>query len=179
MDDRIDPDAWLAQLRTEAAAAARARRGGLGDRLADSATWLGTLVDLAERDGLVVLATTAGRVHRGRIMTIGRDVVVVAPAGETDNARQVVIRISALVWVRPDQALAATGARVGGGFDFAHLLGDLSADRPEVVVICRGAAEPLRGTLRAVGDDVVTITDDARRTVFCNLERVDEVTVLG
>ena len=54
MDDRIDPDAWLAQLRTEAAAAARARQGGLGDRLAESATWLGTLVDLAERDGLVV-----------------------------------------------------------------------------------------------------------------------------
>ena len=67
---------WLAEVRTDEAARARARVGALKAHAAEDATIVGVLADLLEREATVLLTTTHGRRHRGEVLIVGPDAVV-------------------------------------------------------------------------------------------------------
>ncbi|MFP5308021.1 MAG: hypothetical protein ACLGIR_00395 [Actinomycetes bacterium] len=124
----------------------------------DAATLAGTLRDLAERGAPVSIDTTAGRRHRGQLVGLAADHLVLLAAGA-----RVLVRLDAVAVVRPRPGSGgdvAAGDR-GAGVDLllTEALARLAADRPTVVAVPAGA-EPVRGILLAVGGDVVTLRPD-------------------
>jgi hypothetical protein len=149
--------------RLQQAIADRAADRSLRDRAAEAATFVGTLHDLAERGAGVGLTTVSGRQHRGVLLGLATDHVVLGlPAGG-----QVLVALASVATARPDPTLRATAAR--GERDAAHdlLLVERCAvwteDRPAVAVAVVGAPDLLRGRLEAVGEDVVTVVPDGSR----------------
>src|SRR5204863_961971 len=67
---------WAADSRASDAARARTRERWLRRQAAEEATLPGVALDLAERGDAVVLKTTSGRAHRGRLVAVARDVWV-------------------------------------------------------------------------------------------------------
>jgi hypothetical protein len=125
----------------------------------EEATFLGVAVDLAERGGLVVARTSSGRAHRGRVLAVGRDFVVVRD-GVGTPAFLTAWALSSLR-PQPGTAMADTaGSRASAlGVGFAALLVGLAAERPRVQVAAVGD-EPVAGELRSAGVDVVTLRLD-------------------
>src|SRR3954471_21364985 len=74
----------LDESRVEAGRDAR-RRGRMLQALAEeTATFRGTMLDLAERESGLVMRTADGQSHRGRVRAVGSDFIVVATdAGDT------------------------------------------------------------------------------------------------
>src|SRR3954453_23715192 len=80
--DEAEPDRWLAEQRLDQAIAERGRSRWLAQQQRELATFVGLCVDLAEHGHDVAVATAAGHVHRGRVTTVGRDVLALtSPAG--------------------------------------------------------------------------------------------------
>jgi hypothetical protein len=180
--DEPDRDAiWTGLLRAVAtdrvrdAASARARTNWLVRQSAEGGTFGGVLADLAERAEAVVCTTRSGRRHVGRVHTIGADFVALRGA----SGSTVLVGLQAVAVVRQQPgALPVTGDRaVRDARRFAEVLTDLSSDRPDVVV-ASGDAE-VRGELRAVGHDVVTLRVEGRpaRAAYVALAATDEVRV--
>jgi hypothetical protein len=149
--------------RLQQAIADRTAGRTLRARAAEAATFVGTLHDLAERGAGIGLTTSGGRQHRGVVLGLATDHVVLGlPAGG-----QVLITLAAVATVRPDPALVAAAAR--GERDAAHdlLLVERCAlwaeDRPAVAVAIVGAPDLLRGRLEAVGEDVLTVLPEGSR----------------
>jgi hypothetical protein len=177
-----EPDAvWAGLLRAVAAdrvrdaATARARTNWLVRQSSEGGTLGGVLADLAERAESVVCTTRSGRRHVGRVHTIGADFVALrGPSGST-----VLVGLHAVAMVRqqPGAAPVAGDRPRGDERRLADVLTDLSGERPDVVV-ASGVAE-VRGELRAVGHDVVTLRVDGRpRTAaYVALAATDEVRV--
>ncbi|MCU1345131.1 MAG: hypothetical protein JWL70_1397 [Acidimicrobiia bacterium] len=153
-DDRPGPDHWLAEQRLDQAIAERARTRSLSQQQREVATFAGLCVDLAEQGHEVALSTSAGHLHRGRIATVGRDVIALHTA-----AGVVWIRLSAIRWVRTDPTvdLLPAGDRRDSGTDFLAALVDLWAERATVNVSTEGWPEPIRGQLANVGADLATL----------------------
>ena len=148
---------WAAEARVDEAARARVRARWLQIQAEQDASLAGVLVDLAERSRPVVLDALGQRL-RGRVSGVGADFAVVA----SDRGQQVVIRFDTI-----DLALAEPGTRPVTGdraalvdVTFDAVLGPLAADRPDVLVRTR-AGGATRGTLQAVGADVVRMRVEA------------------
>lgn len=168
------------------AAAAEAARERVHERTLRTvaeveATFLGIAVDLAEEGAPVVVRTVTGRRHRGRVLAVGRDVLIVR-----DGARPPVLLATAFVAsMRPDPAGSAPGRDAAGGrpapldVSLAALLSHLGADRPRVQLVASGD-DPLTGALRSTGADVVTLRldGDGRPVVHVRLAAVHEVVLL-
>jgi hypothetical protein len=161
--------------RVRDAATARARTNWLVRQSSEGGTFGGVLADLAERAEPVVCTTRSGRRHIGRVHTIGVDFVALRGSSGTT----VLVGLQAVAVVRQQPgAVAVTGDRaVRDGRRLVEVLTDLSNDRPDVVV-ASGDAE-VRGELRAVGHDVVTLRVDGRpaRAAYVALACTDEVRV--
>lgn len=155
---------WAADQRAEEAAGARSRERWLREQAAGSATFTGTLVDLAEQRADVAIVVGA-RTVTGRLVGVGRDGCVVA---EASGAATVVpiARISALRLAGRRPALrAAAGERSPAGlWTVTDALEALAADRAPVRLGLRGG-ETLRGVVVAVGRDVVTLALDGMRAL--------------
>jgi hypothetical protein len=128
----------------------------------EEATWIGTLVDLAEQRKTVGLSTSTGQNHRVVIDAVGPDVVV---AHRVDSS-SLYLRIESIELLTGAGRPAAAGTSAGAGASFHELLFGLSADRPTVSVTTR-SGRVVHGTLTAVGSDVLTIrsldsTSDSR-----------------
>jgi hypothetical protein len=145
----------------------------------ESATFAGVAVDLAERGDPIVARMATGRSHRGRVLAVGRDFVVVRDA----TGPPVLLATTAIASLRPQLhgPLDTTGARrppldVG----LAVLLAGLAADRPRVQVMAVGDHQPLAGELRAVGLDVATIRLDgeARNLAHVRIANLAEVVLI-
>lgn len=168
----------FAELADEAAAAdaarERSRARSLRQQAAEEATLAGTLLDLAESGTDVALRSRSGRVHRGRITGVGDDVVAV---GETW------VRLAAVVAVRTAESRAAPAGRSDRGdvhrVRFAEALAALAPDRRSILVVPI-TGEPVRGTLVAVGVNVLTVALDAADRGRCvvALDAVSEVVLL-
>ena len=169
-----DWDRLLDEARADDQSQARIRERWLRQQATETATLLGTLVDLAESGAAVTVWLRGGRRHDGRPVGLGNDFVVLDDRGE-----HITIRLDAASVVRPQPghvARAATGDRTAAlDLDFIELLGRLLADRPEVAVVVGDDA--LVGTLLAVGADVLTIRvapgDDG--IAYCSAAAVSSV----
>lgn len=175
-DPPADPYAALAdESRAADAAQRRTQTRWLHQQLAEEATLAGTLVDLAESGSLVSVRSRSGRQYRGSVQSVGADFAVVGDAW---------IRLDAIVAVRSDptrRADTAAGERAPVlTTRLGHALADIAADRPTIVVV-PVSGEPIRGELRAVGLDVMTLTldGDPRGRCYVALDAVAEVVVAG
>lgn len=145
-----------------AAVAARSDQRLLTRVASESATFAGTLLDLAERHVGVTLLLRGNHSVQGSVVSIAPDHVVLA----TDTHQRTHVRIRAIVTARADHDVrvpVAQGHReVRDGLRLMERLARWEEDRPVVAVIVEGRGEPLRGRLLAVGEDVLSLdlTDD-------------------
>ena len=175
-----DPlDALLADAVAAEASIARAKERVLRQAAEEGATVVGSLVELAERQAAVTTRTAAGRSHRGHVVAVGRDFVVMR-----DGMRPAVfVAIAAIAWVRPVDPIAhdTTGDRAAPvEASLAAVLTGLAGDRPRVQLSLMADTQPLTGQLRAVGLDIVTIhlEDGARSPVYVPVASISEVALL-
>jgi hypothetical protein len=118
----------------------------------EEATWVGTLIDLAEQRKTVGLCTATGQNHRVIIDAVGPDVVVTSRA----DAAQLYIRLEVIEALTGAGRRSATGTSTSEGATFHELLFGICADRPTVSVTTR-SGRVVHGTLIAVGSDVLTL----------------------
>lgn len=144
---------WSAEVRHNEAAASRSRQRWLAQQATETATFRGTLVDLAEAGNPVNVATASHRLG-GRLVGVGPDLCVVE-----EPARITVVDLGCVVAVTPQGAapVAAAGDRATAvELTFAEALATLAADLTPVRLGLRGG-ETLSGDLVAAGEDVVTL----------------------
>lgn len=168
---------WVADGAADDAASERARVRMLRSVAEEESTFAGVIVALAERGAPVTVATTTGRTHRGRVVAVGRDFMVVREA----QAPPVFVAFHAAVSVRPAPGRggpALTGDRPAPlDASLAAVLGAMAADRPRVHTAAPGDPTVLAGELRAVGADVAVLRGDDGTPVYVNLGAVAEVVV--
>jgi hypothetical protein len=161
----------------EAAVRARAEQRDREERAAELATWIGTLRDLAERRLAVSVRARSGRVHRGALVGLGVDHLVLRlQAGSV-----ALIALAATRTVRPEPGLPAPPAM--GDRDtaqdrtLAEALARSVEERRAVVLVLREVEDPLQGEVVGLGEDVVTLRIGGvdRGTVYLPLDAVDEV----
>jgi len=177
-DDAAEPSdpalvQWLSELRTDDAARSRGRVGALKAQAAEDATVVGVLADLQERDAQVLLTTTTGRRHRGQVLVVGPDAVV--------------LRVARHEWLITRLASVASVRMVGG--DPVHGEGPASA-LSRFGRILAAAAEPgewLRisvggeafgGEVVAISAEVAVLRLDNGDLTYVNLDAVEEVSLL-
>jgi hypothetical protein len=151
-------DRWAADLRSDDAAAAKARERWLLVQAEESSTFAGVLVDLAEQTATVVIEGRAGRRHRGVIVAVAQDFCAL----RTTHGREVLLSYQGVASVRPERrSTAPTGDRalhLEASLDEA--LATLAESRPRVLVMTLAGASGLAGELRSVGRDVLTLRLD-------------------
>jgi hypothetical protein len=118
----------------------------------EEATWIGTLIDLAEQRKNIGLCTIAGQNHRVVIDAVGPDVVVAQRA----DASKLLLRLEAIEALTGAGRPTATGVGIGQGATFHELLFGFCVDRPTVSVTTR-SGRVVHGQLLAVGSDVLTL----------------------
>lgn len=124
---------------------------------AESATFVGTLRDLAERRVGTSLLLAGDHTVQGTLVAVAVDHVVLV----TDAHQRTHVRTEAIVAARAEPAVrvpVAQGHREpGDNLTLLERLARWEADRPVVAILVRGRVEPVRGRLIAVGEDVVSL----------------------
>lgn len=163
--------AWTAEKRADEAAEGRQRERWLRQMVAESATLVGTLIDLAESKARISVALTGGQAVHGQAVAVGQDFVAI----RSEGGATLVVALARLkrVW---------TQSETGGGGDrpptlelaMADFLLQLSHERSLVALVVGG--EPVVGRLTAVGQDVaMLVTGEPAITVLVPLEQIDLV----
>lgn len=169
---------WVADARSDDAAAARSRERWLRLQADESATFAGVLVDLAERGTPVVVHGAAGRRHRGSIAAVASDFCAL----RTSSQRAVLLTFTGIGSVRPDaDSPGPAGDRVvRAEIGLAEMLSVLAADRPRVLIITAADATGVAGELSRVGRDLVTVRLDgeARATAYVAIRAIAEVSLV-
>jgi len=171
-DDLVDAfRRWAAGERATAAAGKRARERRLRDQASASASWAGVLVDLAEQAAAVVVRFGA-LTCTGRIVGVARDFCVI----EQTSGRPCLIALTAISAVSPQR----TGQPPPAGDRQPHLslsmagaLAALAEERTPVGLTLAHDVQ-VEGELAAVGEDVVTLRNEApaRRPVYVRLASI-------
>ena len=126
-------------------------------RASRTATWIGTLRDLAERELEVSVTTASGRRHRGALVGIATDHLALRGGG----ARRVLVALQAVRVVRPEP-----GGRLGEmtghrsppvDQTLADALDRCAEENLAVTVVLDGVTEPLQGYPVSIGEDVLTL----------------------
>lgn len=156
----------------------RVRERGLRRAAEEESTLVGLVLDLSERQAQVGVRTTSGRTHRGRIIAVGRDFLVVRDA----SAPPVFVPLAALAALRPTGPVSGDtdGSRPAPlDLSFANVLSELAAERSRVQVVTSDG-DATSGTLRAMGTDVLTLAVDAegRVAIHLALQAVAEVVLV-
>ena len=152
---------WAADARVDEAGRARARARWLRRQAEEEATFAGVVVDLAEREAVVLVRTTSGRRHRGVVAVVGADFLLL----RAEPPRWLLLPFGAVTTVRGiDEAGRPAAGRREPTVDL--LLGEaldaMASDRTRVAVVAAGDPDPVSGELEAVGDDVLTVRLDAQ-----------------
>ena len=145
-------DALVSDAMAESAARERSQERVLRDVAAAEATFLGIALDLAEQGTSVIARAASGRTHRGRVLAVGRDFLVLRDGVKPP----VFLAIAALSSLRPQpgwsEGVEAAGARTAPlEVSFAALLAGLA------------------GELRSAGLDVLTIRLDGDRRLVTHV----------
>jgi hypothetical protein len=154
--DRLDR--WVAELRSNDAAAARMRERWLLTQAQESSTFLGVLMDLGEQGATVMIDGRGGRRHRGTIDAVANDFCGL----RTQSGRDILLTYSGIASVRPERrSTAPTGDRdIKLPATLDEALAKLVEDRPRVLVVTLANAEGVAGELQSVGRDVLTLRLD-------------------
>jgi hypothetical protein len=171
-DDALD--AWVAEMRTEEAARSRSAVGALKAIAAAEATVVGVLSDLREREAQVLLTTTAGRRHRGEVLLVGPDALV--------------LRVGMREWLVTRIASVASVRMVGGDpvsgegspsspASFGRILG-AAAEPGEWIRVSVGG-EAFGGTVVAVSAEVAVMRLDNGDLTYVNLDAVEEASLMS
>lgn len=159
------------------AVAERARERGLRQRDAEAATFVGLVRDLLESGETVTVVTAGERRHTGRVVDVARDHLVVdGPQGRTLLCHDAVAQVRP----RPGSGSGVAAGDRGAVTDRTLLeaLSWLADERPTVVVAGRSRAEPLRGRLVGIGEDLLTIRAEGLDSpVYVPLHGVAELTI--
>ena len=173
---RSDPtlDAWVAEVRSDSAARDRSRVGALRAHAADDATLVGVLADLRERGATVVLRTVGGRNHRGEVLLVGPDAVV--------------LRVGARDWLVTRLAAVASVRLIGGDpvdgegsvtstSRFGRILA--AAAQPGEWLRTTVGGEVLGGAVVAITAEVAVLRLDGGDLAYLNLDAVEEALLLS
>jgi hypothetical protein len=178
----IDPGApgdaalerWLSEVRTDEAARSRAAVGAMKAQAADDATVVGVLSDLRQREAQVVLTTTAGRRHRGEVLIVGPDALV--------------LRVGAREWLVTRIAAVASVRMVGGDpvngegsasttSSFGRILS--AAAQPGEWLRISVGGEAFGGTVVGLSAEVALMRLDNGDLTYVNLDAVEEASLLS
>lgn len=144
----------------------------------ESATWEGTLLDLAERGTQVALDTTRGGRVVGHLTGVGTDVVVLSRGNAPDLwlRRASIVSLSLL-----ERTLVSSGSREAKSVTLQALIFSAAAFRPAISMVLTGQIAVINGVLMSCGVDVCLVRTDSevRRNIVVHLAAVDEVTVHG
>ena len=167
---------WTADAKVDDAARARARQHWLEQQAAADATLLGGLIDLAERGRPVTVTTDSSHRISGSVVAVGADFAVLRD-GQLGDTFVPADRIAG-VRPGPGDALPTGDRPVGITLALGAALMELAAERPDVLVATAG--DDLRGEIRSVGADVVTMVLDnpGRDRVHVRLGAIVHLTVL-
>ncbi len=170
----------LDEARRAEAVDARGRQRWLREQARECATFASALIDLAEARRAVVVETTAGRQHVGRVRAVGLDYCVV----ENTTGRLAAVVLDAVASVRTpgsDWPAPTTDRRLHAPSSFHAFLADLVADGQRASLGLGGQATTVTGRLWSLGVDVVTVKLDARESGLsaCQLRAVTEVVTDG
>jgi hypothetical protein len=197
--DFDEVERWAAEARARDAADARMRERWLRRQAEEEAAFAGLLVDLAERGVAVIVTTSGGRHHVGRVEAVGTDFAALATTGaRTTLVSSAAVAAVRLAWGDAGQRRSSVPASVAAGrshigpaahtaddsryrrvtVTMADVIGHAVALRPRVQVFSASAC--VGGELRAFGTDVVTVhTDgDARGLAYVRLASVSELSFL-
>jgi hypothetical protein len=152
---------WAAEQRTVSAAGSRSRERSLREQAAASATWAGTLVDLAER-GAPVTAVIGQDRRSGRIVGVGQDFFVL----DTRSGRHVLVVLGAVDALWPDQTAsplpAGPAGDRGGAIDLTMMMAlALLAEERAPICLTTTSGIDTAGDLLAAGEDVLTVRTEA------------------
>jgi len=167
-------DRWLSELRTDEAARARSRVASLRAHAAEDATVVGVLADLHERGATVVVSTTHGRRHRGEVLVVGPDAVVLRVA----EGEWLVARLATVASVRSVGGDVVTGESPPTTTSrFSRLLGAAAEPGEWLRVLVGG--EVLAGTVVSFSADVAVLHLENGDLSYVNLEAVEEASLLA
>jgi len=169
---------WVAELRSDDAAASRARERWLLVQAEESSTFAGVLLDLGEQQATVVIESRGGRHHRGTIVAVAHDFCGL----RTPSGREILLSYAGIGSVRADRRSSApTGDRAASlDATFDEALATLAEERPRVLVVTLAGSEGLAGELRSVGRDVLTLRldGDPPTPAYVAIAAVAEVTLV-
>jgi hypothetical protein len=152
---------WVAEARAEDAVRRRVAERWLRQQAEENGTLVGVLVDLGERRAPVALHTRSGRVHRGQVTLVGADFTGLTVAG----AGEVLVAFAAVSSVRtgPGEALVSGDRNIVTRRTLSEMVVNLAAERERAMLVPVDGTEPVCGTVRVVGQDVVTVQLDGDR----------------
>jgi hypothetical protein len=172
LPDEASLERLIGELRTEDAARSRARVGAIHAHAAEEATLTGVLADLLERGGQVLVTITNGRRHRGEVLVVGPDALV--------------LRVGQREWLVTRLAAVASVKLVGGdpvhgegmpttASSFGRLLS--AAAQPGEWMRVSVGGEAFGGNVIAVSDEVAVLKLDNGDVTYVNLDAVEEVSL--
>jgi hypothetical protein len=169
---------WIADAAAREAVDARVRSRRLLQQASEDATFIGTLVDLAERDAELNIVTSGDASIAGRIAAVGRDFIAVTGR----NGRTTFVPLGAIAAVRTQpgtrEAVVAGERAAPLQASLAAIVSELAAERVRVHV--SSARHSVVGELRASGDDVLVVFADGTATVpvYVPIAAVTELAVI-
>lgn len=126
-------------------------------RASRTATWIGTLRDLAERALEVSVTTASGRRHRGALVGLATDHLAL----RCEGPRRVLVALAAVRVVRPEpgRRLGATTGHRSPPVDrtLADALDRCVEEGVQVTLVLDGVTEPLHGGPVSIGEDVLDL----------------------
>lgn len=168
-----DPDLEieLADARLDAAADARRRRRVEAELTTMESTLPALLAGWAAVRAEVSVESTSGRVHQGRVLAVGDDVVLMATV-----SGRVALRTGAIgaVWSAADMVIDPRPSAIGST-TMIEVLAGLAGTRETITVLRAGGAKT-SGELEWCGDDVACVaTADRGGRVYLSVASVNEV----
>jgi len=161
------------EVRRADAVASRRREMWLRRQAEDEGTFHGLLVDLAERQGTLAFHTPAGRVVRGRPVTLGADFIAIS--GAPDGTALVPLPMVQAVSPEPGATTSVGDRPETTSATFASTLADLAADRPPVTVHTTAAVR-VAGRLWSTGRDFGVVRAPAGDT-YVPFSAVNDITL--
>lgn len=162
-DELEDLRRWVADAVASEAATSRSRARALLQQASEDATFVGTLVDLAERGEELSVVTAAQSTVVGRIAAVGRDFVAIL--GRSGRTSFVPHRAIGAVRSQPDTRIAVVAGERTAPLEtsLAAVVSELAAERMRVHVTTLG--QSVAGQLRASGDDVLVVLPEGAQPV--------------
>lgn len=169
---------WAAEARVEDSARRRTRERWLRQQAEEEGKLVGVLVDLGERAVPVAVHTEWGRMHHGMVRAVGADFLLLSRG----HANGVFVALHAVASVRtgPGEPPTIGDRVVRTRLSIAEVVVRFAAHRERVSLVTGGDGQVISGTVRSVGQDVVTVGldgSDRAPVAYVPLTAIREIVV--